>query len=69
MATTVQTGTAVHQAEQYGNSKISETLYRLLLYGAVVLGGIIFAIPFYWMMRTSVMPTTQVYLFPPEWWH
>ena len=68
MATTVQTRTAVHQAEQLRNSKLTETLYRLLLYGAVILGGLIFAIPFYWMLRTSVMPTTQVYLFPPEWW-
>ena len=68
MATTAQTGTAVQQTEPYGSSKLAETLYRLLLYGAVILGGLIFAIPFYWMLRTSVMPTTQVYLFPPEWW-
>lgn len=68
MATTVQTGSAVQQAEHYGQSKLTETLYLLLHYGVVVLGGVVFAIPFYWMIRTSVMPTTQVYLFPPEWW-
>ncbi|MCY3899807.1 MAG: carbohydrate ABC transporter permease [Caldilineaceae bacterium] len=68
MATTVQTGAAVRPVERHGNSKVTEGIYRYLLYGAVVLGGIVFAIPFYWMLRTSVMPTTQVYLFPPEWW-
>ena len=68
MATTVQTRAAVQPAERHDNSKLTEGIYRTLLYGAVVLGGIVFAIPFYWMMRTSVMPTTQVYLFPPEWW-
>ena len=67
MATTVQTRAAVQPAERHDNSKLTEGIYRTLLYGAVVLGGIVFAIPFYWMMRTSVMPTTQVYLFPPEW--
>lgn len=68
MASTVQAGSAGRQAERFRGSNLTEYLYRFALYGAVILGGIIFAIPFYWMIRTSVMPTTQVYLFPPEWW-
>ena len=68
MATTVQTRPAVHGVERIGSSKLTEAIYRILLYGSVIVGGVIFAIPFYWMLRTSVMPTTQVYLFPPEWW-
>jgi len=40
---------------------------RALLYVIVIVGAIIFAIPFVWMVRTSVMPTWQVYLFPPQW--
>lgn len=54
--------------ERFRGSNLTELLYRTLLYLAIILGAIIFAIPFYWMLRTSVMPTTQVYLFPPEWW-
>ncbi len=68
MATTVQTRTAVQPLERFRGSNLIELLYRIFLYAAVILGGVIFAIPFYWMLRTSVMPTTQVYLFPPEWW-
>lgn len=40
---------------------------RVLLYLAVALGAIVFAIPFYWMIRTAVMPGHQVYIFPPVW--
>ncbi len=42
-------------------------LWRVLLYAVVLWGAVIFAIPFYWMIRTAVMPPYQVNLFPPEW--
>lgn len=42
-------------------------LWRVLLYLVVLWGAVIFAIPFYWMIRTAVMPPYQVNLFPPEW--
>jgi len=45
----------------------SRLALRVLLYLTVGLGGVIFAIPFYWMIRTAVMPADQIYLFPPEW--
>jgi multiple sugar transport system permease protein len=48
-------------------SNLLELLYRILLYTAIVLGGIIFAVPFYWMIRTALMPTWQIYIFPPVW--
>ena len=41
--------------------------WRVLLYIVVLWGAVIFAIPFYWMIRTAVMPPYQVNLFPPEW--
>ncbi|MEM7536268.1 MAG: carbohydrate ABC transporter permease [Chloroflexota bacterium] len=53
--------------QKFQGSNLTELFYRILLYIAVVVGGIIFSIPFYWMLRTSVMPTYQVYLFPPVW--
>jgi multiple sugar transport system permease protein len=48
-------------------SRIERMLYRALLYIVVAIGGAIFAIPFVWMVRTSVMPMWQIYLFPPQW--
>jgi len=42
-------------------------MLRCLLYIAVIIGAIAFAIPFYWMVRTAVMPRQQVYLWPPVW--
>lgn len=71
MASLSQTGPtqpAITRSERFRGSNLTEGITRILLYLAVFIGGVIFAIPFYWMMRTSVMPTTQVYLFPPEWW-
>jgi len=44
-----------------------EFLLRIVLYLVVIAGGIAFAIPFVWMVRTAVMPTWQIYTFPPEW--
>lgn len=66
MATAVQS--APRRYERLRGSNLTEIVYRFLLYVAIIAGAVIFAIPFYWMLRTSVMPTTQVYLFPPEWW-
>jgi len=49
-------------------SKRTANLLRLIpVYIAVAFGAIIFAIPFYWMIRTAVMPTWQIYVFPPDW--
>ena len=50
-----------------GRSRGSDLVYRILLYTTVVIGGVIFAIPFYWMIRTAFMPAWQIYIFPPEW--
>ncbi|MEM7125803.1 MAG: carbohydrate ABC transporter permease [Chloroflexota bacterium] len=44
-----------------------QLLLQFLLYATIVVGGIIFAIPFYWMIRTAVMPPWQINQFPPQW--
>jgi ABC-type glycerol-3-phosphate transport system permease component len=46
---------------------LSQALNRFLLYLTVIVGGLIFAVPFYWMIRTAVMPPWQINLFPPQW--
>jgi multiple sugar transport system permease protein len=48
-------------------SRIERVSLRTLLYMVVVIGGVMFAIPFVWMVRTSVMPMWQIYVFPPQW--
>jgi multiple sugar transport system permease protein len=40
---------------------------RFVLYLLVSAGAIVFAIPFLWMVRTSIMPSWQVIIFPPQW--
>ncbi|MCL4859974.1 MAG: carbohydrate ABC transporter permease [Caldilineaceae bacterium] len=55
------------QTARLQGSNIVELIYRVLLYAAIILGAVIFATPFYWMIRTALMPTWQIYIFPPEW--
>jgi ABC-type glycerol-3-phosphate transport system permease component len=50
-----------------GRSRGIYLVYRILLYLVVAFGGLIFALPFYWMIRTALMPAWQIYIFPPEW--
>jgi multiple sugar transport system permease protein len=44
-----------------------ERVLRALLYLVVAAGAVAFALPFYWMVRSAVMPPWQVWLYPPEW--
>jgi len=48
-------------------SRAERILLRALLYIVVAVGGVIFAIPFVWMVRTAFMCMWQVYLWPPQW--
>lgn len=52
---------------RYAGSRFTELIYRILLYAAVLTGAVIFAVPLFWMFRTAVMPTWQVFRYPPEW--
>jgi ABC-type glycerol-3-phosphate transport system permease component len=40
---------------------------RALVYVLVAIGGVVFAIPFLWMVRTVFMPASQIWTIPPEW--
>ncbi len=55
------------RVERLRGSNLNEFILRILLYVVVTIGGLIFAIPFYWMIRTAIMPAWQVYIFPPQW--
>ena len=52
---------------KYRGSVLQELGLRVLLYLAIIIGAVIFALPFYWMLRTALMPKSQVYQFPPQW--
>jgi len=55
------------RSARFRGGNLTEFIYRILLYLAVFFGAVVFAIPFYWMIRTALMPSWQVYRFPPEW--
>ena len=40
---------------------------RAAIYAALVLFGLIFLLPFAWMVSTSVKPNDQVFVYPPQW--
>jgi len=42
-------------------------LEKLLVYTGLVVGSLIFAFPFFWMIRTSLLTLAQVYQEPPIW--
>lgn len=61
---------ATAQIERPGQARggsLQELTLRILLYTAILAGAVIFALPFYWMIRTALMPKWQVYQFPPQW--
>jgi len=47
--------------------RVLQTLQRLGLTGLLATGGVIFLIPFAWMLTTSVKPVDQIYQVPPVW--
>jgi len=59
--------TAHSQETRFQANDLSTRVYRVLLYLVVGIGAVIFAIPFYWMIRTAFMPAWQIYQFPPQW--
>jgi len=54
-------------SREAGRNRGIQLVYRIALYLTVAIGGVIFAVPFYWMIRTAFMPAWQIYIFPPEW--
>jgi multiple sugar transport system permease protein len=47
--------------------RLSKAMERVLLYLIVVFLSIGFFFPLYWTLATSIRPTMDLYLFPPEW--
>lgn len=47
--------------------RFSQRLGRFILYAAVIFGAFIYAMPFFWMLSTSVKPGNEIFLIPPKW--
>jgi multiple sugar transport system permease protein len=41
---------------------------RVLLYGLLLIVGVIFAFPFYWVLTASVKDVVEIRAIPPTWW-
>ena len=48
-------------------TSVGHLLGRGVLYLLVAIGAVLYAMPFVWMLSTSVKPSAQVYLVPPVW--
>src|SRR5579871_2446708 len=46
---------------------VRHLLGRILVYGILLLGTIVLMFPIFWMIRTSVMPTDEIEIFPIQW--
>ncbi|GBF77723.1 sugar ABC transporter ATP-binding protein [Paenibacillus sp. 598K] len=42
-------------------------LRRMSLYAMLILGSVIFILPFVWMVRSAVMDASQIFIVPPVW--
>ncbi len=43
------------------------TPWRIVLYALVLGGALLYSLPFFWMLSTSVKPAAQVFATPPRW--
>src|SRR5690606_3507769 len=42
-------------------------LLRILIYLILIVGSGVMIFPFLWLVRSSLMGTEQIFMFPPEW--
>ena len=49
------------------SGRLGYWLGRVFIYALVLVGAFLYAMPFVWMLSTSVKPAYQVYLVPPVW--
>jgi len=59
--------TAVANLPQRSAPRLSFRPARILLYILVIGGALIYAMPFIWMLSTSVKPQAEIFLIPPRW--
>src|SRR6188508_509108 len=72
MMASAQTGAATAPGELRPGSSplawIGTNGARLLVFGMLLVFGIIFAFPFYWVLTASVKESAEIRALPPTWW-
>ena len=51
---------------QYRTSRLGHRARRVAIYAALAIGGFIFAVPFLWLLSSSLKEPTKIWLFPPQ---
>jgi multiple sugar transport system permease protein len=67
MATSPMRAAPQHEAGPRRGLKFQRVVARIATYGALVLLGGVFALPFLWLLSTSLKPPQQLFRLPPEW--
>ena len=42
-------------------------VFRILTYGILTLGAAFCLVPLFWMVRSSLMNTVEIFMMPPRW--
>src|SRR5687768_9375332 len=63
-ATQVADRRAVEQAKM--RKRTVSLIGKVLVYGLLIAGAIVFIIPFMWMLSTSLKPAEEVFSYPPQ---
>jgi multiple sugar transport system permease protein len=69
MATDTLSGAAAHRASTASlrSQKMRRRIRRGLAYVVLTILSVLFAIPFLWLLSTSLKPPAQIFRLPPEW--
>lgn len=43
------------------------SLIRLWIYMILIVGSVVMIFPFFWLLRSSLMDNSQIFVFPPQW--
>ncbi|MCL4543645.1 MAG: carbohydrate ABC transporter permease [Chloroflexi bacterium] len=46
---------------------LRRTAARLLAYTVLIAGSVVYGLPLFWMISTSLKPTWQIFVWPPQW--
>ena len=48
-------------------SELKHPVFKLFIYLMLILGTIVMLLPFYWLVRSSLLTRTQIFIMPPIW--
>jgi len=51
----------------FRRSRLQKAARQLLSHSVLIVGSIAFGLPLFWMISTSLKPTYQVFVWPPQW--